>query len=53
MFLESIKDVNPILLALFATLFTWGVTALGASGVFFFKTINRKFFDGMLGFAAG
>lgn len=53
MFLESIKDINPILLALLATLFTWGVTALGASGVFFFKTINRRVFDGMLGFAAG
>ena len=36
-----------------ATLFTWFVTALGASLVFFFKTINRKVLDGMLGFAAG
>lgn len=35
------------------TLFTWGVTALGAGLVFFFKTINRKVLDGMLGFAAG
>ncbi len=39
--------------ALFATLFTWGVTALGASMVFFFKSINRKVLDGMLGFAGG
>lgn len=39
--------------ALLATLFTWGVTALGAGLVFFFKTINRKVLDGMLGFAAG
>jgi len=29
------------------------VTALGAGLVFFFKTINRKVLDGMLGFAAG
>ena len=36
-----------------ATLFTWGVTALGASLVFFFKTINRRVLDAMLGFAAG
>jgi len=36
-----------------ATLFTWGVTALGASFVFFFKTINKKVLNGMLGFAAG
>ena len=39
--------------ALMATLFTWGVTALGASLVFFFKEINRKVLDGMLGFAGG
>jgi ZIP family zinc transporter len=29
------------------------VTALGASAVFLFKSINRKVLDGMLGFAAG
>lgn len=40
-------------MALYAGLFTWGITALGASLVFFFKSINRKFFDAMLGFAAG
>ena len=39
--------------ALLATCFTWLVTALGASAVFFFKKINRKVLDGMLGFAAG
>lgn len=39
--------------ALVATLFTWSVTALGASVVFFFRTINRKVLDAMLGFAAG
>lgn len=42
-----------MLQALWATLFTWAVTALGASVVFFFKTINRKALDSMLGFAAG
>jgi ZIP family zinc transporter len=45
--------VPPVLQALYGTLFTWGVTALGAALVFFFKTINRKILDGMLGFAAG
>jgi ZIP family zinc transporter len=45
--------LNPVLQALVATLFTWFVTALGAGLVFFFKTINRKVLDGMLGFAAG
>ena len=39
--------------ALIATLFTWGVTAVGASLVFFFKTINKNILNGMLGFAAG
>lgn len=39
--------------ALLATIFTWGVTALGAGLVFFFKEINRKVLDGMLGFAGG
>jgi ZIP family zinc transporter len=50
---EWLLDVNPVLLALFATLFTWGVTALGASMVFFFKTLNKKILNSMLGFAAG
>lgn len=45
--------LNPIMQALLATLFTWGVTALGAAMVFFFKEINRTVLDGMLGFAAG
>jgi ZIP family zinc transporter len=39
--------------ALWATLFTYGLTALGAAMVFFFKTIKRKVLDGMLGFAGG
>jgi len=47
------SGLNPVLQALIATLFTWFVTALGAGLVFFFKTINRKVLDGMLGFAAG
>jgi len=47
------KVENPILQALLATLFTWGVTALGAAMVFFFKEINKKVLDAMLGFAAG
>ena len=39
--------------ALLATLFTWGVTALGAGLVFFFRTMNKNALDAMLGFAAG
>ena len=46
-------QVSPILQALFATLFTWLMTALGASLVFFFRNIERRTLDAMLGFAAG
>ena len=53
MFLEWLKDLNPIVQALLATCFTWFVTAAGAALVFPFKSINRKVLDGMLGFAAG
>lgn len=51
--LDFLLEYDPILLGLFATLFTWFVTALGASMVFFFKTINKKVLNSMLGFAAG
>ena len=44
---------HPILAALYASLFTWGLTALGASLVFFFKKLNRAVLDGMLGFTGG
>jgi len=46
-------DLNPILQALLATLFTWGVTALGAAVVFLAKAPSRRMLDGMLGMAAG
>jgi ZIP family zinc transporter len=46
-------SLNPVVQALLATLFTWFVTALGASAVFFFTTVERRLLDGMLGFAAG
>ncbi len=45
--------LNSVWQALVATLFTWLVTTLGAGLVFFFKTINQKVLDAMLGFAAG
>jgi ZIP family zinc transporter len=46
-------ELSPIMQALAATCFTWFLTALGAAMVFFFKTIDRKVMDGMLGCAAG
>ncbi len=42
-----------VLQALFATLFTWLMTALGAAVVFLNKTVSRRFMVAMLGFAAG
>lgn len=39
--------------ALIGTLFTWGMTAIGAALVFFFKNIDRDIFNLMLGFASG
>lgn len=39
--------------ALFATLFTWGVTALGAALVFLTKKMNQKVMDIAFGFAGG
>jgi zinc transporter, ZIP family len=48
-----LEQFGPVVQALFATIFTWGVTALGAAGVFLSKEISRKLLDGMLGFAAG
>ncbi len=50
---QWLQSYSPVEQALFATLFTWFVTALGAALVFFFKTISRKSMDAMLGSAAG
>jgi ZIP family zinc transporter len=47
------ESIDPILAALLATTFTWGLTAFGASFVFFFKNMNRVVLDGMLGFTGG
>jgi len=51
--IEWFKGLDTIFQALIATLFTWGVTALGASIVFFMKEMKQIVLDGMLGFAAG
>jgi len=51
--IQWLQTMSPVEQTLIATLFTWGVTALGAGMVFFFKTIERRVLDGMLGFAAG
>ena len=49
----SFAGLSPIVQALLATMFTWGMTALGAGLVFGTKNVPRKLLDAMLGFAAG
>lgn len=55
--MESLKayvvEIGPVYSALLATIFTWLVTAAGASLVFFFKKMHRGLLDGMLGFTGG
>ena len=53
MIVEWFTSQSPIMQAFLGTCFTWFLTALGACVVFFFKEVNRKLMDGMLGFAAG
>ncbi len=47
------ENLNPVIQALIATIFTWAVTALGALIVCFFKEMNKKLLDTVLGFSAG
>lgn len=47
------ENLNPVIQALIATTFTWGVTALGSLVVCFFKTVNKKVLNTILGFSAG
>ena len=51
--LDSFNDLSPVLQAFLACIFTWSITALGASIVFFFKKVNKTLMDALLGFAAG
>lgn len=51
--MPDFQTLSPIVQALLATLFTWGVTALGAASVFLTRGFNQKFLDWILGFAGG
>lgn len=51
--IEFISQFSPIIQALMGTLFTWGLTALGASLVFLVKNVSLKLLNGLLGFASG
>ncbi|MCM8804243.1 MAG: ZIP family metal transporter [Candidatus Omnitrophica bacterium] len=49
----KLYNLNPILQAFLAGIFTWFITLIGSLTVFFNKSQNRKIFDCMLGFAGG
>ena len=51
--MDRLLQLHPVLLAFFATIFTWFLTFLGALIVCFVKKVNTKFLDVMLGFGAG
>jgi ZIP family zinc transporter len=51
--LDAFEELHPVVQALMATGFTWGLTALGAATVFLTRTFNRRLLDTMLGFAGG
>ena len=41
--MEWFMGLSPVIQALLGTLFTWGVTALGAGVVLLFKEVNKKY----------
>ena len=51
--MQALSWQAPVLLALLGGLFTWGITALGASLALFLKTVNKRVTNTMLGFSAG
>ena len=53
MMAERFTSLHPILQALLAGLFTWGITSIGSASVFFARRINRRVLDGLLGFSGG
>jgi zinc transporter, ZIP family len=51
--IESFTALSPTVQALVAGLFTWALTALGATIVFVVSGVRRRVLDAMLGFSAG
>lgn len=51
--MSFVLNLNPIIQALIATIFTWSITMLGSALVFMFKKIKKNILDAMLGLAAG
>lgn len=51
--IKNFLELSPIIQAVLATMFTWFLTLLGASIVFFFKEVKKSVMDALLGFSAG
>ena len=51
--MDWFENQNVVIQAFIATIFTWGITALGALTVCFFKNIYKKVLSTILGFSAG
>ncbi|MFN2147664.1 MAG: hypothetical protein ACK2T2_04680 [Anaerolineales bacterium] len=49
--MDFLAEIHPVLQALMATAFTWGMTAIGAGFVFLTNRVDRRLLDGMLGFS--
>jgi zinc transporter, ZIP family len=50
---DKFESISPVMAALYAGLFTWSMTAIGAAAVYVFKNPSKKLLDGMLGFTGG
>ena len=51
--MENLLNVNPIILSLIATLFTYLMNLLGSSTVLLFNNVSKKVLDSFLSFGAG
>ena len=51
--MDKLLNINPILLALLATLFTYFMNLLGSCTVLLFKNVSKKLLDCFLAFGAG
>ncbi|MFZ5802354.1 MAG: ZIP family metal transporter [Candidatus Omnitrophota bacterium] len=50
---DYLESLHPVMAAFLGGVFTWGVTALGASAVFVTRKVNDRLLAAMLGFSAG
>ena len=51
--MDWFENLNPIIQALIAGIFTWSITLFGSLVVYFFKNTNNRILTTILGFSAG